>query len=140
MIDGTLLLAVAIIHFLATNLLTKWLAYKLTAAEYAEVAPPFILNHIAIGILLIPIALTTFYSAWGVKKGHHWSRVVSLINGGCILGLPVVLAWMTKGQYYSSIPFLLATILIVVIGITMLVPLFWFPKDIGESAEHVQTK
>jgi hypothetical protein len=98
------------------------------------------MNHIAVGILLGPLALTTFYCAWGVKKGQHWSRVVSLINGISILSLPALLAWFMGAQYYGSIFFLLATLLIVIIGITMLVPLVWFPKDAVESTEHAGPK
>jgi hypothetical protein len=136
MLDGILLLVVAVIHFAATGLVTRWLTNRLTPDEYLDIGPPFLLNHLTVGILLIPLALTTFYSAWGVKKGQHWSRVVSMINGVCVLALPVLLAWLMGAQYYSSIPFLLASILIVVIGITMLVPLVWFPKDSVERIEH----
>ncbi len=136
MLDGILLLVVAILYFMLTSLATKWLAYKLTPAEYSEVAPQFIMNHLAVGILLIPIALTTFYCSWGVKKGQHWSRVVSLINGISVLSLPVILSWFMGAQYYGSILFLLATVLIVVVGITMLVPLVWFPKDIIQKNEN----
>ncbi|MEK9136095.1 MAG: hypothetical protein AAB393_03145 [Bacteroidota bacterium] len=48
-----------------------------------------VFNHITTGILLIPLALTTLYIARGVKKGQHWSRVVSLINGTTIARCPL---------------------------------------------------
>ena len=129
MLDGVLLLVVAVLYFVLTDRAIKWLAYQLTPLEYSEISPQFVLNHVAVGILLIPLALTTFYCAWGVRKGQHWSRVVSVINGLSVLSLPVVLSWFMGAQYYGSILFLLATVLIVVVGITMLIPLFWFPKD-----------
>ena len=69
MIDGILLLLVATLYFVLTNIAIKWLAFRLTPTEYTEVAPQFLLNHIAVGILLVPLALTTFYCAWGIRKG-----------------------------------------------------------------------
>ena len=138
LLDGVLLLVVAVLYFVLTGLATKWLTYKLTPDEYSEVAPQYLVNHIAIGILIIPLALTTLYASWGVQKGQQWSRIVSVINGVSVLLLPVILSWFMGTQYYGSIVFLLATVLIVVIGITMLVPLFWFPKDITKGPEHVQ--
>lgn len=138
MLDGILLLVVAVLYFMLTTMATKWLAYKLTPTEYSEVAPQFLMNHIAVGILIIPLALTTFYCSWGVKKGQQWSRVICLINGVSVLLLPVILSWFMGAQYYGSILFLLATVLIVVIGISMLLPLVWFPKDIVEKDKNVR--
>ncbi len=136
-IDGILLLVIAILYFVLTNMAIKWLAYRLAPAEYTEVAPQFLLNHIAVGILLFPLALTTFYCAWGVSKGYHWSRVVSLANGVSMLALPAALSWFMGAQYYSSIIFLLAALLMAVIGVSMLLPAVWFPKDTG-THDHVQ--
>ena len=133
MLDGVLLLVVATLYFILTDRAIKWLAYRLTPLEYSEISPQFVLNHIAVGILLIPLALTTFYCAWGVRKGQHWSRVVSVINGLSVLSLPAVLSWFMGAQYYGSIFFLLASLLIILVGITMLIPLVWFPKDIEQG-------
>ena len=140
MIDAILLLVVAALHLFLSKVTTQWLATRLTPTEYTEVAPQVLMNHVAVGILLIPLALTTFCCAWGVKKGQQWSRVVSSINGASVLALPVVLALFMGTQYYGSIMFLLATLLIVVIGITMLVPLVWFPKDTVETELHVDRR
>ncbi|HCV42278.1 MAG TPA: hypothetical protein DGH68_02250 [Bacteroidetes bacterium] len=133
MIDGILLLVVAALYFALINSTTLWLEERISPLEKAQVMPLFLMNHIAVGILMIPLALSTFYCAWGVKKGQHWSRVISLINGVSLLSLPVVLSSFMGAQYYGSFLFLLATVLIVVVGITMLVPLVWFPKDIPQT-------
>jgi hypothetical protein len=140
MIDGVLLLVVATLYFILINSATSWLEERISPLEKAEVMPLFLMNHIAVGILLIPLALSTFYCAWGVKKRQHWSRVVSVINGLSLLSLPVVLSLFMGAQYYGSFLFLLATVLIVVVGITMLVPLVWFPKDIPETRANEGSK
>ncbi len=138
LLDGVLLLVVAVLYFVLTDRVIQWLAYKLTPEQYSLVSPQFVLNHIAVGILLIPLALTTIYCAWGVRKGQYWSRVVSVINGLGVLSLPAVLSWFMGIQYYGSILFLLATVLIIAIGVTMLIPLFWFPKDVEQGEESHQ--
>ncbi len=136
MIDGILLLVVAALYFVLARMAITWLEYKLSPTQYTEVAPQFLMNHIAVGILLIPFALTTFTCAWAVKKGFHWSRVVSGANGISILALPVIFSWFMGARYYSSIMFLLATLLLGVIGITMLLPVVWFPKDRTPDHAH----
>lgn len=140
MIDGVLLLVVATLYFILINSVTSWLEERISPLEKADVMPLFLMNHIAVGILLIPLALSTFYCAWGVKKGQHWSRVVSLINGLSVLSLPVILSLFMGAQYYGSFLFLLASVLMVVIGITMLVPLVWFPKDVSATPANEGSK
>jgi hypothetical protein len=135
-LDGLLLLVVAVLYFALTDRATQWLTSILSPSEYSEVAPHFLLNHISIGVLLVPLALTTLCAAWGVKKGQGWSRIVSFINGISLLALPAVF-WMSMGSQYYSFVLSLAAILIVVIGITMLVPAIWFPQDTIESKHDV---
>jgi hypothetical protein len=129
LLDGIILLIIAVLLFFTTELAMKWLTFKLSPAEFAEVAPQFQMNHLAMGILLLPIALTTIYCAWGVRKGQHWSRFVSLINGLGILALPALLSWHMGAQFYGSLLFLPATIIIGAVGLTMFLPLLWFPRD-----------
>jgi hypothetical protein len=136
LLDGVLLLVIAVLLFFTTDLAMKWLTFKLSPAEYADVAPQFQMNHLAMGILLLPLSLTTIYCAWGIRQGQHWSRFVSLINGLGILALPALLSWNMGAQFYGSILFLPATLVLVLVGMTMLFPLFWFPLDPVEHDEN----
>jgi hypothetical protein len=137
--DGVLLLVVAALYLALSHRATQWLTSILSPSEYSEVAPPFLLNHISIGVLLVPLALTTLCAAWGVKKGQGWSRIVSFINGISLLALPA-LFWLSMGSQYYSFVMSLAAMLIVVIGITMLVPAIWFPQDTIEIKQDVHPK
>ena len=78
-VTGFLLLIVAAIHLAVTPTLKRVILDRvLTAEELRIVAPPFLLNHIVMGILLIPIGFITIYCASGIRAGERWAWVISL--------------------------------------------------------------
>ena len=136
MIDGVVLLIVAAVYLALASAAAGWIEPRISPLEKPNIMPVFLFNHIAVGILLLPLAVTTLYSSWGVRKGQQWSRLISLINGLSVLTLPAVLYWLMGEQYSGSIVFLLESILMVVVGVTLLLPVVWFPKDNTELANH----
>ena len=139
MMDGLILLLVAALYLVMTDSTARWIEERISPLEKPEIVPIFLINHVAVGILLIPLALTTFYCAWGAKKGQGWSRIVSLINGISVVSLPVVFYRLMGQQYYGSVLFVLASVLILIVGITMMLPVVWFPKDNLEKNENART-
>lgn len=129
MIDGIVLLVVAAVYLALTSSAATWIEPRISPLEKPNIEPVFLFNHIAAGILLLPLALTTLYSAWGVRKGQQWSRLVCLINGLGVLVLPAILYWLMGEQYSGSFVLLLQSVLMIAVGITMLLPVVWFPKD-----------
>ena len=119
-VTGFLLLIVAAIHLLVTPVLKNAILDRvLTPQELRIVSPPFLLNHIVVGILLIPLGFITFYTASGIRAGERWAWVISLAIGLTILSLPVVLVLVMRAEYFQAVPFLIATALITIVGITM---------------------
>ena len=119
-VTGVLLLIVAAIHLLVTTVLMSAILDRvLTPQELRIVSPPFLLNHIVVGILLIPLGFITLYTASGIRAGERWAWVISLAIGLTILSLPVVLALVMRAEYFRAVPFLIATALITIVGITM---------------------
>jgi len=88
----------------------------LTPQELRIVSPPFLLNHIVVGILLIPwdssrsILLREYAPAT-----LGW--VINLAIGLTILSLPVVLVFVMRAEYFRAVPFLIATALITMVGL-----------------------
>src|ERR1700682_2834113 len=117
---GSLLLIVAAIHLLVTSALKRSLLDRvLTPQELRIISPPFLLNHIVVGILLIPLGFITLYSASGIRAGERWAWVITLVIGVTILSLPVVLVLVMRAEYFQALPFLMAAALITIVGITM---------------------
>ncbi len=125
LVDGVLLVLLAFLHLLSTPIIQKWLARDLTSRVLTSFSPLFLLNHIAIGILLIPFGVSTLYSAAGVRAGHPWARGIAMTNALAILVMPLVVGYMMGIQYYNTPLFLGAAVIITLIGISMFVPLVW---------------
>jgi hypothetical protein len=73
MAEGVLLLVVATIHLLVIPELRSVLVRLLSPGDFRFVWPPFLLNHAVMGILLIPLGLSTVYCASGIRSGERWS-------------------------------------------------------------------
>ena len=124
-VQGILLLVVAAIHLAATPLLRVTLVRQLTAEDFQFVWPPFLLSFVVLGILLIPIGVSTLFCAAGVEAGEPWSWRFGITNALAILSLPFVLAFTMERRYFSAVPFLVAAILISLVGVSMCWPLWW---------------
>jgi hypothetical protein len=132
-VTGVLLLIVAAIHLVVTPVLKSVILDRVLKPEQLQiVGPPFLLNHIVVGILLIPIGFITFYSARGIREGARWAWIICLAIGLTILSLPVVLALVMRAEYFRATPFLIATALITIVGITMTAVLILLRDDFKE--------
>jgi hypothetical protein len=74
---------------------------------------------------LIPLGLSTIYSGSGIRSGEPGSWRVGITNALTILSLPLVLVAVMERRYFSALPFLIATILITVVALSMIWPLLW---------------
>jgi len=124
-VQGILILVVAAIHFAATPLLHATLLHELSVADFQFVWPPFLLSFVVMGILLVPIGVSTLFCASGVLAGQGWSWRFGVTNALAVLSLPFVLALTMDKSYFTAKPFLIAAILISVVGVSMCWPLWW---------------
>jgi hypothetical protein len=129
-VTGVLLLIVAAIHLAVTPALKEAILDRvLTPRQLPIVLPPFLLNHLVVGILLIPIGFITIYSASALRAGKHWAWIVNFANALTILSLPIVLALVMPAGHFQALPFLIAASLITIVGITMTTALLWTRRD-----------
>jgi hypothetical protein len=129
--EGILLLVVAAIHLAVIPTLRRAFVSQLSPEDFRFVWPPFLLNHAVVGILLIPLGLSTLYCASGIRRGERWSWRVGMTNAITILSLPLVLVAVMERHYFSALPFLIATILITVVGLSMIWPLLWVRRALS---------
>ncbi len=124
-VDGIVLLVVAAIHLLALPHLRQWMAHSLPPSAFRSFSPPFLLNHIVAGILLLPLAVSTLCCASGIREGAGWARVITAANGLALLTLPVILALLMGREYFTAVPFLVAAVLITLVSLSMILPVLW---------------
>jgi len=121
-VGGALLWTAAAIHFIALPLLRRTVASQVPPDAYAFVWPPLAFSFTLDGILLVPLGLTAFYCAGGILRGERWALVLGLTITLVVLSLPLVLVSIMGFRYFSAPPFLIATLVIVVAGLAMAVP------------------
>lgn len=135
-IEGILILIVAAIHLAVTPVLRSTLATQLSAADFELTWPPFALCFVVMGILLIPIGVSTLFCASGIRDGESWAWRVGITNALTVLSLPGVLALIMKKQYFEAVPFLVASILITLVGISMCWLLIWVRKELQTGLDR----
>jgi hypothetical protein len=129
-VEGMLLLIVAVIHLLVIPQLRSLFVRLLSPRAFEFVWSPFLLNHAVVAILLVPLGLSTMYCASGVRSGERWSWRVGMTNALTILSLPFVLVTVMERRYFSALPFLVATILITLVGLSMIWPMLWVRREL----------
>lgn len=122
-IEGVLLLIVALIHFAATPYALRFVSSQSTPEAFAQIGPPFLLSFIVVGILLLPIGLSTVYCADSFERGERWAQVICGFNAFGVLLLPVALMLTMPARYFGAVLFLVAAILVWIVAISMTVPI-----------------
>jgi hypothetical protein len=122
-IDGILLLVVAVIHFAAIPFALRFVSDQSTPAAFAQIKPPFLLSFALVGVLLLPVGLSTFYCAEFFRRGERWARIICGFNAFGVLLLPLVLVLTMPARYFRAVLFLIAASLVWIVAISMVVPL-----------------
>lgn len=122
-IDGVLLLIVALIHFAATPFALRFVSSQSTPEGFAQIEPPFLLSFVVVGILLLPLGLSTVYCADSFRRGERWARTICTFNALAVFLLPVALMLTMPARYFGAILFLAAAILVWIVAISMTVPI-----------------
>ena len=117
---GSLLLVVAAIHLAVTpELRDLFLRSSGGSRSMRFWLAPFLLNHVVVAILLVPVGITTILAARAARAGAPWARAVALTNALSVLALPVALVTLMDRGYFGAKPFLVAAILVTVAGVAL---------------------
>lgn len=134
--DGVLLLVVALIHFAATPFALRFVSSQSTQEAFVQIGPPFLLSFIVVGILLLPIGLSTIYSADSFRRGERWARAICGFNALGVFLLPVALVTIMPARYFRAILFVVAATLVWIVAISMTVPLLLTPSAGAHSTSR----
>ena len=116
---GGLLIGLGVVHIAATPHIPK-LLHGSSPAVYERVVGPMLLNHVLVGVLLIPLGLTTWLAALGCQRGEAWALRVVVTNTIVVFVLPLsIAAFMRRSEYYTAPLFLTGVLLTTVISLLM---------------------
>lgn len=113
---GVLLTALGVIHLVATPHIPELLSGSSPAVSERAVGP-MLLNHVLVGVLLLPLGYTTWAAAAAAAHGEKWAVRVLLANTLVVLSFPLaLLIFMRQPEYYTGPLFLSAVILVGIIA------------------------
>jgi hypothetical protein len=117
---GLLLIVLGFVHLAATPFIAQLLGES-SSEVYQRALGPTLLNHVLVGILLLPLGYTTWLAAAHNRNGT-WARRVLAVNGIVLLTFPASLAiFMRRPEYYTAPLFLTAVVLVTVISLLTVV-------------------
>jgi hypothetical protein len=118
---GVLLIVLGLVHSAATPHIRDLLGQS-SSEVYQRAVGPTLLNHVLMGILLLPLGYTTWLAASVQNRNAAWARRVLVLNGIVLLTFPVAIAvFMRRPEYYAAPLFLAGVILVTVISLLTLV-------------------
>jgi hypothetical protein len=135
---GVLLFALGLLHLAVTPFIIRMLEDGATPGGAGWLSPPMVLNHVVVGILLLPIGGMVTYAAADAAAGARWALVVTRSISLAIAALPPTLFLVMGTRYFHAVPFLIAAITVCLASVALLLAAFWpGPRSPASSATTV---
>src|SRR5215471_7291790 len=116
---GALLVVLGAVHLVATPHIPLLLRGS-PQAVYQQAVGPTLLNHVLVGILLLPLGYTTWLAASARERGDGWAKRVLVTNTAVVFAMPIAVAvFMRRPEYYRAPLFLTGVGLVAVIAVLM---------------------
>src|SRR5258708_5967004 len=122
---GALLVALGALHLAVTPFIARFIQSSTSPTAAAWLMPPMILNHVVLGILLLPLGGLTFYAAPYAARVDRGGLVVTRTTATSIAALPVALFVLMGARYFGAPPFVLATAILSGAFLALLGAAFW---------------
>lgn len=133
-ISGFTLVVVGVIHLWISPLLYKWFG-QIVGDALPVVGPPFLLNHIVVGVLLLPLGINTLIASFGVRVGDLRAWRTALANSLAVGVLPLLLVVIMRGPDYTAAPFHVAEVLVTAAAFGMLAGVLLARKHMSLARE-----
>ena len=109
---GVTLILLGLVHLAATPHIPQLLDGMSERARQFAVGPT-LLNHVLVGILLLPLGFTTWVAAARRYQGEPWAGRILAANAITLLTLPItIVIFMRQPEYYHAPLFVLGVTLV----------------------------
>ena len=125
---GVLLVGLGILHLAVTPIIDRFIRQNAIASEVDWFTPPMLLNHVVVGMLLLPLGILTYYAASSAVAGERWALVVVRTSAVSTILLPVTLFLLMGSRYFDAVPFVIAAVIVSIASVVLLVSAFWSSK------------
>ena len=118
---GVLVITLGLVHIAATPHIPGLLSGS-PPAVYERAVGPTLLNHVLVGILLLPLGYTKWLAATSHEGNKAWTTRTLIANTMVTFTLPVsIVVFMRRPEYYTGPLFLLGVGLVAIISLLMAV-------------------
>ena len=115
---GILVIMLGLVHIAATSHIPGLLS-GCPPAVYERAVGPTLLNHVLVGILLLPLGYTTWLAA-SREHNEAWATRTLIANTMATFTLPVsIVVFMRRPEYYTGPLFLTGVGLVAIISLLM---------------------
>jgi hypothetical protein len=127
---GILVLLIAFVHLYATRLIQEHVLARIKdAALHALIAPGYLLDHIVVGVFMLPIGFLMYWSAPALKDKQRWAYVMNMSFCIAILTTPLLILWLMSAAEFNSPLFALSALVLSAIGVISCLLLFWVRRE-----------
>src|SRR6267142_3645210 len=123
--SGLLLLLLGIVHLVATPHIAALIRHSVSQGAADNLIPPMLLNHILVGVLLLPLGFLTFYAA---PYSDRWAQMIVRTTAVTVATLPLTLLWLMGLHYFDAPLFVVGFLLVVAASVTLLLAAFTRPR------------
>ena len=122
-----LLVLLGIVHLGATPHISQLIQHSALPGAAAHLTPPMLVNHIIVGLLLLPLGYLTFYAAPHSAASAKWAQIIVRTTAVTVAALPLLLLVLMGTRYFGAPLFVLGTMLVIAAAVTLLAAAFSKP-------------
>lgn len=123
---GVLLVLLGGVHLIATPFLVGWLSRQVHSSDASLAIAAMRLNHILVGILLIPLGLSTLWAGKSLEQA--WGFKLATMNAITLFCLPVLLVTIMPLESLDAELFRFAILVLIAACLVQALALVGFSK------------
>ncbi|MSR63454.1 MAG: hypothetical protein EXS08_13505 [Planctomycetes bacterium] len=137
-LSGALLCALGVLHLAVTPFIARMVQDGAAPSAVDWLTPPMLLNHVVVGVLLLPLGGLTYYAAPHAASGSRWALVTVRSIAVAMATLPPILFSLMGTRYFGAVPFRIAAGIVTVASLTLLLVAFW-PASAARPANEADS-
>lgn len=122
--SGVLLILLGIVHLVATPHIASLIRHSCSPEPAEVLIPPMLLNHVLVGVLLLPLGWLMLYAAPHSAARVAWAQVVVRTTAVTVATLPVTLLALMGFRYFDAPLFVLGAGLVTAAAVALLFAAF----------------
>jgi len=119
-----------VLHLYATVLICEHVLARIPDVGLRSfISPGYVLDHILVGVLLLPIGLLMVWSSRALGNGERWAYVLNLVFSLTLLTFPLLIVAIMAGPEFNSPVFSAASVLATLVALGSCGVLLWARPD-----------